>query len=102
MLRPIDQQMKDARQVLRTLREHLKPETKAHQGNWRLYLRAFDAREQRVALKDIAAVLWTDVKADKEIGNTLEQAKRLIASGYRSIIPLRGAPRLAKRRPRKL
>lgn len=86
--RPTNQQLTDARRVLSQLRKDLKPKTRAHLKLWRLYLRAFDAREQEVALKEIAAVLFENPAAEKEIWDALRQVQQLIASGYRPIISL--------------
>lgn len=91
--KPVDQQLKAARALLRKLKRArksgaMKADTKAHKKLWKDYLRALDARNAGEPLKEIACVLFGHPAKVNKAADLIRQAKRLRDGGYRKIIAL--------------
>ncbi len=91
--RPINQQLDQARILLRQLREfkeikQRRVNTKAHKKLWPRYLQALDARNDGRPLKEIAVVFFENVSMTSKAGDFLKQAERLRDGGYRKIVAL--------------
>ena len=92
--RPIEQQLKSARQEFKMIREvrgipKMKARTKAHKGRWKTYLRALDGRANRASLTELGEAFFPssdDPKSD--IRSVVNAAEKIRDGGYRDIVAL--------------